>query len=131
MKNCSDFNKMLCSLNLNRAFEGTCVLKAHKQLESSIFVVIMILIISNNGIDGRTIEKKTYEEISMPETVIQCRTACVHNFLIETDNPIELLNCREHNNCAMCWDFCQMLFVEEPKVIKSICSSQFCVSFNK
>lgn len=121
---------MLSKLNVYSVINGGFAFNARKSFTFGILVVLVILIVSDNRVDGRTIEMKTYKDIMITDAVVQCRTACVQHFLLETENLIDLLNCREHNNCAMCWDFCQLLFVEEPKVFKSICSSHLCVSFN-
>lgn len=120
----------MSKLNIYSIINEATAFKAHKQFIFGILAVLMILIASDNCVNGRTIETKTYKDIMITDSVVQCRTACVQHFLLETENQFDLLNCREHNNCAMCWDFCEFLLVEEPKVFKSICSSQFCVSFN-
>lgn len=121
---------MLSKLNVRLVIDGTAALKARKQIIFGVLAILIILIGSDKCVDGRTIETKTYKDIMITDSVVQCRTACVRHFLLETENQNDLLNCREHNNCAMCWDFCQLLFIEDAKVFKSICSSSFCVSFN-
>lgn len=122
--------KMHSKLNIFALNNEAVALKTRKQLMFGIFVVLMILIVSDNCVDGRTIDTRNYKDIMIADAVVQCRTNCVQHFLLEEDNKIDELNCREHNNCAMCWDFCDLLFVEEPKVFKSICTSHLCVSFN-
>lgn len=119
----------MSNLNIFPIINGASALKAHKQFVYGIVTVLIILIVSDNCVHGRTIETKNYRDAMIADPVVQCRTTCVQHFLLESDNKIELLNCREHNNCAMCWDFCQLLFVEDPKVFKSICTSHLCVSF--
>lgn len=121
---------MLSKLNVYSVIIGATALNVRKQFIFGIVAVLLISIGSDNRVNGRTIETKTHKQIMITDSVVQCRTACVQHFLLDTENQIDLLNCREHNNCAMCWDFCQLLFIEEPKVFKSICSSHFCVSFN-
>lgn len=103
-------------------------MKARKQPMFSIFAVFMVLIVLGNCVDARIVETKYHKDTTNTDAVVQCRTNCVQHFLLDSDNKINQLNCRDHNNCAMCWDFCQLIFVEEPKVFKSICTSHICVS---
>lgn len=121
---------MLSKFNIFPIINGALTLKSREQSMFSIFAVFVVLIVLANCVDGRTVESNNYKNTMVTDAAVQCRTNCVQHFLLESDNKINQLNCREHNNCAMCWDFCQLLFVEEPKVFKSICSSQLCVSLN-
>lgn len=102
---------------------------ASKQFVSIIFVMLIVLSVSDTRVDGRTIEPaNSYKDILIPDIMVQCRASCIDRFLLKKDNEVELLNCGEHSNCAMCWDFCETLFVER-QLFKNICSNYFCVSF--
>lgn len=106
------------------------VFKVRKQSESCIYIVLLMLIIRNNPVDGRTIRMSSYKDIMIPEAIVECRAACMNRFLFEMENALTGPSCHGDNNCAMCWDFCQTLFVEERHIFKSMCTNHTCVSFN-
>lgn len=101
------------------------------QFKPCTLITLVILVLLNKSASGRTIELKNYRDVMIPNEIIQCRAACIDKFLLETDNMIMLPNCHDHNNCAMCWDFCQTLFIEERHIFKSICTNHTCVSLNQ
>lgn len=107
---------------------GLSALNARKQFLSGIFAMLIVLIVSDNRVDGRTVEMKSYKDIMNSETMVQCQSACIEYFLLNTENLVELPKCQEHSNCAMCFDFCETLFVVERQTFKSMCTSYFCVS---
>lgn len=106
-------------------------LNMRKQIESStLIVVLLILLIGINVIECRNIQTKSYERDQMPKVINNCRAACIERFLFERENVVTQLNCNDHNNCAMCWDFCETLIVAKSNMFHSICTNHTCVSFS-
>lgn len=104
-------------------------LKIRKQLEScTIFMVLLILIVGINITECRNIQIKTHDNV--PKVITQCRAACIERFLFERENFVTQSNCQDHSYCAMCWDFCVILIVEEKKIFHSMCTNYTCVSFH-
>lgn len=100
-----------------------------KQFHFCVVAVILIAVLSADSVDSRTIEMENYNEIMIPEAIVRCRATCIDRFLFGMENMLIAPNCRGHNNCAMCWDFCQTLFVVDRPIIKSICTNYTCVCF--
>lgn len=101
-------------------------LNIRKQLESStLIMVLFILIVGISMAECRNIRIKSNGDIS--RVISQCRAACIQRFLFERENIVTQLNCHEHSNCEMCWDFCDTLIVQSD-IFHSICSDQTCVS---
>lgn len=99
-----------------------------KQLESCIFIMLLITLIGIEQTECRNIRRISYEKILVPKMIDQCRAACLDRFLFDRTNDVMQTNCLDHNNCAMCWDFCELLVVSETNVFRSICSNHTCVS---
>lgn len=113
--------------NCNKMYGFT--FKWNEQLKSCTFIVLFLLLIKNS--DSRTIDKSSFKDIMIPDAVLQCRAACLEKFALQMDNAVTPPNCHDINNCAMCWDFCGLLFVEERHIFKSMCTNHTCVSFTK
>lgn len=105
-------------------------LNTRKQSEFCILTVALILILSTERVDSRTVEMQNYRDLMIPEAIVQCRASCIERFLFEVENMLTMPSCDGHSNCAMCWDFCQTLFIEERHIFKSICTNHTCVSFH-
>lgn len=91
--------------------------------------MLLILILQNGAIESRMIDVNNYKHTKMPDTIVQCRAECINKFSLQMDNIVTLPNCFENNKCAMCWDFCEILFEKERHIFKSICTNHTCVSF--
>lgn len=101
-------------------------LNIRKQLESStLIMVLFFLIVGISVAECRNIQINSKEDI--PQVISQCRAACIQRFLFERENIVTQLNCNDHSNCEMCWDFCDTLIVQSD-IFHSICSDYTCVS---
>lgn len=100
----------------------------YKNSTKMIVIVLLILlaVLDCHRTECRTIESE--EDVSIPEAVIQCRNACYERFLLQMENIVELERCQSHNTCAMCYDFCGILYVDDRSIFKSICKDFTCVS---
>lgn len=99
----------------------------NSQLCAMAFLAIALLQMLST-IDGRLIDKD-YNERNVPEFVARCRASCLEKFFYATEDdvmPIE--QCEDESNCAMCWDYCQFLYLEKRATIKSMCTDHTCVS---
>lgn len=99
------------------------------QIKSYTLIILLMFIIINDAVDCRTIDINSYKDIMMPEAIVECRAACLEKFNNDMNNGVTLPNCQDINDCAMCWDFCEFLFVEERHIFKLMCTNHTCVSF--
>lgn len=100
-----------------------------KQLKSCTLVALIILVLLNKSASGRTIKSKNYQDAMNPDVIVQCQSECIEKFLFQMDNLVTLENNQNYNNCAMCKDFCQILYAKDRHIFKSICADHTCVSF--
>lgn len=107
---------------------GDISLNIRKQSAFCMLTVLFILILSTERVESRNIEMQNYRDVMIPEAIVQCRASCIKRFLFEVENMLTMPSCDDNSNCAMCWDFCQTLFIEERHIFKSICTNHTCVS---
>lgn len=100
-----------------------------KQLKSCTLVALIILVLLNKSASGRNIKSKNYRDAMNPDVIVQCQSECIEKFLFQMDNLVTLENNQNYNNCAMCKDFCQILYAKDRHIFKSICADHTCVSF--
>lgn len=94
--------------------------KTISMAKKCIVIMLLILVLRINSAECRNIE--------LTQIIDQCRARCLGKFLFEAENVVVETNCQEHNNCAMCWDFCEILIMTKSDVFHNICTNYTCVS---
>lgn len=83
-------------------------------------------------IEARTVAQKITDfGRSMPQTIVQCRSACLTEYLLPGDEKQMPEICSSKPNCFMCWDLCKVMQINGDDFSQRLCRNQHCVSVKR